>query len=70
MKIQLGKDVFEMAVIASKKEGRSIEEQINLWVRLGMIVESMLTENEAESLLKGDARIRCLEAKYKGEVYE
>jgi hypothetical protein len=58
MKINISKELYnEAQQVVSDTNITLIEEKIELWARIGMAAEKMLTAVEIEEVLNGRARI-------------
>lgn len=58
--VKVNSALFSAARVAAKNHQRSISEQLSLWITLGQLVESKLTNSEISSLINDAAELRVL----------
>ena len=56
--VKVNSALFSAARVAANNHQRSISEQLSLWVALGQLVESKLTNSEISSLINNAAELR------------
>lgn len=56
--VNVNSALFSAARVAANNHQRSISEQLSLWITLGQLVESKLTNSEISSLINDAAELR------------
>lgn len=56
--IQLSEEFYKQLLEAAKKNNCTIEEQLDKWARIGLILELDATQIEIEALLSGNGKVR------------
>lgn len=60
--IQFSEEFYKELEVAAQKNNCTIEEQLDKWARLGLIIEQQASETEINAILSGRGKVRLVPA--------